>query len=472
MCGRTVTFAEQEDIEVAAGTRTWNNPPSLEGRRHRPSYNNCPMRLQPVITTSSSNNGRQLSLMQWGIKTNTHTPNPTLSINAREDTLVSSASTTWNPLRDSFRAVLPTQGFFEWFQKPNSTKTVPYYIHSVDLTVPTKSEPSNATGFLYYACLYQPSTSNDAAPTFTIITTTSEGSEMEWLHGRMPVILTNQEDIDLWLDPSVKFESVKGLMKPLKTGLKWFEVDPFVNKIANNNIECIVPVKEKSGSLFKFLKPDVSNIPSGSISITAIIVIVLLVVIIISGAMAGVAWHFYKMRKSPHTKLDGIEEGSAVSAELHPPPNVEFLVSADQQQSSNNAPSSLSPVINDIRLVTVEVVEPVNDASLEQIKTIRGKTKPHISNTLVSAMETIKDKNQSQTNDPSSWTPEIVSHWVLNNGGTSQTAKAVIDQDIDGASLLALKIEEYASVLGITRVGERIRLELALRKLIQPPSYE
>ncbi|KAI9334752.1 hypothetical protein BDR26DRAFT_553783 [Obelidium mucronatum] len=77
----------------------------------------------------------------------------------------------------------------------------------------------------------------------------------------MPVILQTQQDIDKWLDPSTKFKDVQNLLKPLKDGLKWIEVDPFVNKIANNTAECIVPAREKSGSLFKFLKPQVSNIP-------------------------------------------------------------------------------------------------------------------------------------------------------------------------------------------------------------------
>ncbi|KAI9334754.1 hypothetical protein BDR26DRAFT_553998 [Obelidium mucronatum] len=175
MCGRTVLFASQEQVEAAAQTKVWsNNPPSSY---YKPSYNSGPMRLQPVITrtcssstSSSSTSSRTLSLMQWGIKTNTHSLNPTLSINARDDTLISSASTTWNSLKNSHRAVVVSQGFFEWLEKPTgSTNSVPFFVcernlvlkkdRSDDVSTTTATTTSSfATpfpGFLFYACLYQ-----------------------------------------------------------------------------------------------------------------------------------------------------------------------------------------------------------------------------------------------------------------------------------------------------------------------------
>jgi putative SOS response-associated peptidase YedK len=39
---------------------------------------------------------------------------------------------------------------------------------------------------------------------------------MDWLHERMPVILTDAEAVQRWLDPDVVGEEAIGLLKPIK----------------------------------------------------------------------------------------------------------------------------------------------------------------------------------------------------------------------------------------------------------------
>jgi putative SOS response-associated peptidase YedK len=39
---------------------------------------------------------------------------------------------------------------------------------------------------------------------------------MDWLHERMPAILTDAEAVQRWLDPDVVGEEAIGLLKPIK----------------------------------------------------------------------------------------------------------------------------------------------------------------------------------------------------------------------------------------------------------------
>ncbi|KAJ3117689.1 hypothetical protein HK100_000770 [Physocladia obscura] len=266
MCGRTALFCSNDALEAAAGTRHWTNrsgtsfgtnsgsdSSSASGAGYRSSFNNGPLRRLPVLAklkVGENNASKTLALMQWGIFTRTGI----LTVNARDDTLASHASPSWNEVKHSHRCAVPAQGFFEW-----SPSHVPFFIHSHSFSMPDSNDKNNDSGIMWFAGIYQPPhlavksiSPDDPISAFTIVTTTSEGSCLKWLHDRMPVILTSEEERDLWIDPSVPFEKVMRLMKPLNSGLKWWDVNPFVNKVSNNTIECIVPSREKSGTLFRY----------------------------------------------------------------------------------------------------------------------------------------------------------------------------------------------------------------------------
>lgn len=113
----------------------------------------------------------------------------------------------WSSLKLKQRCVIAVNGFYEWLGS-KSPKT-PYYITSVDELL------------LYFAGLFDRVVIDGVEQyTFTIVTTDSS-EEIAWLHHRMPVILSSQQDINLWLDPSSGFtQQVSDLIKPLKSGLK------------------------------------------------------------------------------------------------------------------------------------------------------------------------------------------------------------------------------------------------------------
>ncbi|ORY45900.1 DUF159-domain-containing protein [Rhizoclosmatium globosum] len=191
----------------------------------------------------------------------------TLSINAREDTLKAGASSTWNAIKDNQRCLVPAQGFFEWCDKTRK----PFFIHSPLLNLNDKDATKNGennSGIWWYAGVFHlppPTatvTEHKQLPTYSIITCDSTGTPLEWLHDRLPVILNTYEERALWLDDSLPFSAVAHLLKPLQSGMEWHEVDPGVGKIKNDSIDCIVPIDEKPGGLFKFLVPDVSNVSS------------------------------------------------------------------------------------------------------------------------------------------------------------------------------------------------------------------
>ena len=113
---------------------------------------------------------------------------------------------------------IPPSGYFEWHE--HNGKKFPYYIHHKDGKL------------LKMAALYDvwvdPKT-NEKTFTYSVITTnankkmgkyqviwysTSDSAFTAYIHPRMPAILEEEEDIQLWLDSSKEGSSVLALLKP------------------------------------------------------------------------------------------------------------------------------------------------------------------------------------------------------------------------------------------------------------------
>ena len=69
---------------------------------------------------------------------------------------------------------------------------------------------------------------------------------MAWLHHRMPVILSSQAEIDLWLGFDTLPDEYESLMQPKESKdiLRVYQVAPLVNSVKNNSAECIQPIEE------------------------------------------------------------------------------------------------------------------------------------------------------------------------------------------------------------------------------------
>ncbi|KAJ3232080.1 hypothetical protein HDU81_003328 [Chytriomyces hyalinus] len=61
--------------------------------------------------------------------------------------------------------------------------------------------------------------------------------------------------------------------------------------------------------------------------------------------------------------------------------------------------------------------------------------------------------------NPATWTVAEVAMWVVENGGSSESARLVKEQDVDGRILIRAKVKELADALEIKTIGQRVRFE-------------
>jgi len=78
--------------------------------------------------------------------------------------------------------------------------------------------------------------------TYTIITV-SASSQMEFLHDRMPAVLTTPEEILTWLDPTTTTwtPGLQHLLRPFHGALEIYPVPKEVGKVGNNDKSFVLP---------------------------------------------------------------------------------------------------------------------------------------------------------------------------------------------------------------------------------------
>jgi putative SOS response-associated peptidase YedK len=195
------------------------------------TYNASPTQLLPVIVDDEAGE-RTVAAMQWGLIPRWSRPDGKAGvapINARAETLFEKPM--FRGLTKAKRCIVPASGFYEW-RKTGGGKQ-PYYITSDD---------GEAWGL---AGLYDQThdEENDAAGSFTIITTTANPL-LAPLHDRMPVIL-NREDEDDWLsrdldDPHL----IEQFLRPFPMEeMEIYPVSRAVNSPRNNGPELIEPAE-------------------------------------------------------------------------------------------------------------------------------------------------------------------------------------------------------------------------------------
>ncbi|TPX69992.1 hypothetical protein SpCBS45565_g02018 [Spizellomyces sp. 'palustris'] len=161
------------------------------------------------------------------------------TINARDDK-IKEAKSMWSGLKHVKRCVVIAEGFYEW-QKKGKKEKQPYMVQWED--------PGR---LMCFAGLWDHAViEGQDVWSYTVITTNASKA-LSFLHERMPVILKSEEEIDMWLDPKLRFtEEVSRLMRPTEDGLKWHPVSSFVGKVGNDAIECIKPIVIQDDSASK-----------------------------------------------------------------------------------------------------------------------------------------------------------------------------------------------------------------------------
>jgi len=164
-----------------------------EPREFHPRFNIAPTQQIPVIV-SEPTGSRVLQWLRWGLIPHWARDSSMASslINARAETAAEKPSFK-TPFRNR-RCVVPATGFYEWKTTGGKGK-VPHYIEVEDRPLFAMAglwdrwEVRNAEG----------TRTGELLETFSILTVEAI-PELQWLHHRMPRILSDAE-LDTWLDP-------------------------------------------------------------------------------------------------------------------------------------------------------------------------------------------------------------------------------------------------------------------------------
>jgi putative SOS response-associated peptidase YedK len=233
MCGR---YGRRADKQRIAEWMQAHNTNVFDDSYYAPSYNVAPQTLQPVVRLDSEIDGRELTIMRWGLvpfwsKDGKATFN---TINARAETIATSPV-----YRESFvlrRCLVPAGWFYEWKKLDAKTKQ-PYAIAMKD------------GGMFAFAGLWDTWTdraTGESKDTYTIVTTNSnELMSGMAIHDRMPVIL-RPSDYGRWLDPGDPALPPVDLLRPFDAEMMTtWPVGPDVGNVRNNRPDLVEPLNQR-----------------------------------------------------------------------------------------------------------------------------------------------------------------------------------------------------------------------------------
>ncbi|OAV93445.1 hypothetical protein, variant 1 [Puccinia triticina 1-1 BBBD Race 1] len=234
MCGRFALSLKPEEIssrltDIQLHVDSW-----LNVDEYRPNYNLAPQNRAAVVRRMDPKENRLvIDCMKWGLVPHWSESPPTHgsllnTINARDDKVVEPRG-LWNTIKGKKRCIILCEGFFEWLTKGKDK--IPHF------TKRTGGQLMCLAG-LWESVTYKGAT--EELHTFTIITTSSN-KYLSFLHDRMPVILTDPESIETWLDTSSGEWSgnLAKLLKPfdLSDGLVCYPVPKEVGKVGNQSAD-------------------------------------------------------------------------------------------------------------------------------------------------------------------------------------------------------------------------------------------
>lgn len=214
MCGRFVLFTTGESllthVNGLPGVREVHAPEGTPG----PRYNLAPTQMVPVVRQQGSVS--RVDPARWGLLPHWKKDDsgPPL-FNARGETIVSKPS-----FRDAFktqRGLIPMDGYYEW-HKAEAGKT-PHFV-------------SLGPGeLLWVAALWATGLDRLSAT----MVTTDASPPLDWLHDRLPRLLT-EEEIEQWVMGTPK--QAEQLLHPTPVEylerLTVKEVDPAVGNVRND----------------------------------------------------------------------------------------------------------------------------------------------------------------------------------------------------------------------------------------------
>jgi putative SOS response-associated peptidase YedK len=219
MCGR---FSLTRSGEAIATLFQLDQVPDLV-----PRYNVAPTQPVPAILASEDSQ-QQFRLFYWGLIPS-WAKDPKMGarmINARSETVIEKPA-----FRTAFRrrrCLVIADGFYEW-QRLDKVKQ-PFYFQ-------VQQQPFAFAGLWEH----WESSEGDTIDSCTVITTVAN-ELLTPIHDRMPVILRTA-DYQLWLDPTVKSDSLLPLLCPYDANqMSCYAVSPRVNNSRYDHPDCIEPI--------------------------------------------------------------------------------------------------------------------------------------------------------------------------------------------------------------------------------------
>lgn len=178
MCGRFALAVNARNAVDA--TADWIDEPVFV-----PRFNIAPRTYAPVIRNVAGN--RVLHSMKWGLVPHWSTvEDKSLSTtNARSENLVQGGG-MWASIKGKNRCAVVCQGYYEWLDKR------PHFVKRKDGQL------------MLMAGLYDHATIAGVSLWTFAIVTTDACPDFSWLHDRQPVILSTQDALQAWLDPSTQ----------------------------------------------------------------------------------------------------------------------------------------------------------------------------------------------------------------------------------------------------------------------------
>ncbi len=227
MCGRSSLTKTEKEIEQRFKATFYSE--ELARYNPLPNFNVAPTHMMPVILSQTPD---KINIFRWGLipRWAKEKSIGAKMINAKSETLLEKPA--FKSLVQSQRCLVPMDGFYEW-RKEGKLK-IPYRIVS-------------QFDEIYSVCglwdKWMDAETKEFIHSFTIITVPAN-NKMNFLHERMPVILTKESE-KLWLDEDIPLKESLTILKTCPDeAIDYYRVSERVNSVKVNDAALIDRIPE------------------------------------------------------------------------------------------------------------------------------------------------------------------------------------------------------------------------------------
>jgi putative SOS response-associated peptidase YedK len=220
MCGRYTLSARPRDLTSLFGV-------SIDTSEGTGRFNIAPS--EPVLAVAAPKGEPEAELMRWGLvpSWSKDLKSSFKMINARVETVTTSAAYRNLIPKASRRALQIADGYYEWLKPEKRSEPRQPFHFQVD----------GGTPFAFAALWTPAKIDGEWIHSIVLLTCDSSSNRVAApIHDRMPVILADEEARRAWLDPGLGAEDALALCAPLPTErLSAHPANPAVNKAGDRD---------------------------------------------------------------------------------------------------------------------------------------------------------------------------------------------------------------------------------------------